>query len=642
MRFPVQCRATLPTGSRSKLQHHQTRGHLARVFSTSEESPQGKTRPGSADTLSSATQDHKSSTVESESATDVQSSNSTNPTAVSTPSPAAAELPSIEELVKKFKLKPSAEVGIRVRLREKQKKKEEDEAAKRAEEEESRSGAEKIQRLFEKLQLGVDAPLAAGAGPTKAAGSGAGKTLPDNVSGSWKFLFDEDDLTEGKSANKAPKDESEEMLDTIPGASDLFPTLSEYRSPTSSSTSSTPPSVLDTTVPLASLKSSTSPKMDRWKDPKMKTAEKDAFKALFSSLFEQKKPPKEETAPGGKVQSLFSNFNRSGLERPVDGVNSGSYGTGATESASQPYSPWSQTLSDYPIVTDEDPMQVLRRQLENLSKRVDPIYLDKKPKTTSFQAMENAAGRQDWMSQDPTMTQGNSLFAAIQNENKVAIRMRKELEDKRGDIIKVKEFVDDLIAPFVEPSVKADTERPSSVSLDGLLAQAIMASSSIRPSTDVTQNLSTSSRKALHPFMGHALVEHTRRQGLPVFIQTVRTESYKALLKVRWQTWRDSFGCLEILKEMRGSGALVDAETKSFVRAMIGDLKSAAPLKGWEGNDEMDSLQEMMNIIKSAQDEQDQDFNTDHWKKKAEQPKSRSSSRSPKRQHRRPNHEANQ
>ncbi|KAG0255472.1 hypothetical protein BG011_005102 [Mortierella polycephala] len=637
MWFPVQCRATLPTvSSRSKFQHRQARGHLARVLSTSEGNPRGKIKPDSADTLSGDTQGHISSTAESNNATDVQSSNSTDPTAASASSPPATQPSSVEELVRKFKLKPSAEVGIRVRLREKQRKQEEDEATKRANEEESRSGAEKIQRLFEKLQLGANAPSVTGAGP------GAGKTLPDNVSGPWKFLFDEDDLTEGESNDKTPKNESKEMLDTIPGASDLFPTLSEYRVPTSSSPSSTPPSTLDTTAPLAPLTSSASPKMDRWKDPKMKTAEKDAFKALFSSLFEHK-PSKEETAPGGKVQSLFSNFNRSGLERPTDGLSSTPYGINATESASQPYSPWSQTPSDYPVAMDEDPMQVLRRQLENLSKRVDPIYLDKKPKTLSFQAMEDTAGRQDWMNQDPTMPQGSSLFAVIQSENKVAIRMRKDLEEKSEDIIKVKEFVDGLIAPFVEPSVNADTERPSTVSLDGLLAQAIMVSSSTQLSTNVTQNLSTKSKRALHPFMGHAFVEHTRRQGLPVFIRTVRTESYKALLKVRWERWRDSFGCLEILKEMRGSGALVDAETKSFVQTMLSELKSADSQSGWEGNDEMDSIKEMVCIIKSAQDEQVQDFNTDHRKRKDEKPKSnqspkpRLSNRSPKFQHKRPN-----
>ncbi|KAF9287491.1 hypothetical protein BGZ68_001757 [Mortierella alpina] len=548
----------------------------------------------------------------------------------------SAEPTSVEDLVKRLRLKPSAQVGIRNRLREEQLKQEKEEALRKAAEEDSRTGAEKIHRLFEKLQLGGDSALAPQSTTANMAGAVSASTSRPaaNVSDSWKFLFDEDDLKESKSSITNPENQGRETLDKIPGASDLFPSLSEYRTATASATTSTPSATVGSETGKAVL-----PKADRWKDPKLKSAERDAFKALFSSLFEQK--PQAPTS-AERVQSMFSNFNRSGHERTTDSVSPSSASSQAENPSFPPTT--SAIKADPPpstAVTDEDPMQVLRRQLQSLSKRVEPIYLDRKPKTSSFQVMESTVGPQDWMSRDPTLPKENSLFAAIRSENQVAIRMRKELEEKRGDIIKVKEFVDELLEPLGQPlgtAAASGKSKPSTVSLDGLMAQAILAASSkhqeqpgsklVSPKSGdrSTTFASTAKTRSLHPFMGHALVEHTRRQGLEVFIQTVRKETYKALLRCRWEAWQDGPGCLEILKEMQGNGAAMDAETRQLVSSMVKDLEGltmqvgAGPVEtkeqlqqfGWGDEEQLAPLREMINIIKGAEEE-DQGKGSRRW-----------------------------
>ncbi|KAF9917556.1 hypothetical protein BX616_000604 [Lobosporangium transversale] len=541
-----------------------------------------------------------------------------SPTNNSTPLPITTE-----DLVKKFKLKPSAEVGIRARKLERERKQAEEEAARKSREAEIRTGTERINRLFEKLQMGEDFRMTTPARTTPLtteADPGATEITKASISKSWKFLFDEDDLGERKAKEGDSNGDREEVLDKIPGASTLFPALSEYRSPSSAASSAKPSSALtfDSRHTLS----------DRWKDPKMKSSERDAFKALFSSLFEQKKPQKPEISVGGKVQSLFSNFNRTGHEGIADsqqGSESTSSAVPSDSTAGHPPTAPDSTVSN--TKAKNDPMLVLQRQFENLSKRVEPIYLDVKPSTSSFQVMQNTVGPHDWLSRDQTSAQENTIFNAIREENKVAIRMKKELDDKSGDIIKVQEFVDELILPFLESSSEKSSEvvRPSSVSLDSLLSRAILTASSTRLADSEGQ-------RSLHPFLGSALVEHTRRQGLPVFIRTVRTESYKALLKSRWDAWNDGAGCLEILKQMQRSGALVDGDTLSLVRSIRKELKtrslnSSSPGQitskeqlrqyGWGDEEQLEPVLEMLNVIKAAFEDGDNDHTIKHWARRA-------------------------
>ncbi|KAG0016433.1 hypothetical protein BGZ81_011202 [Podila clonocystis] len=505
-----------------------------------------------------------------------------------TPAPEPAK----EDLYKKFNLKPSAEVGIRVGLREKKEQQERDLEAQKAVAEASETDAAKINRLFAKLQLGSDqtTPSTTLSPPSSSSGNLDG-TPKKKSNDAWKFLFDEDDLDNKEHPQGDKGASKKEMLDRIPGASDLFPSVSEHRSSplAAASTSST-----STTVSTSFASS------DRWKDPKQKAVEKDAFKALFASLFEHNRPKDQDASSANRVQSLFSNFNRSGL--PESSTSSSS------DSLFTPL-PFTEPSSSSTEIPKESPMAILRRQLKSLSERSEPIYLDKKPKTSSFQVMESTVGPQDWMNRDTTLPAESNLFTAIREENKVAIRMRKELEEKQGDVTKVKEFVDELIAPFLPSATESLGAKPSGVGLDSLLAQAIMYASSTKATISEASPSGANGNRSLHPWMGHALVEHARRQGLAVFIRTVRTESYKALLQSRWNAWQDGPGCFEILKEMQRSGALVDAETRSLVRGMIRDLKAtSSDGSGWGYDEQVGPLKEMLDIINSAEEDRDQDI----------------------------------
>ncbi|GJJ70963.1 hypothetical protein EMPS_03313 [Entomortierella parvispora] len=550
-----------------------------------------------------------------------------------------------EDFYKKFNLKPSVEVGIRASRREKKKRLQMEQEAQLNQT--SQTGAEKIHRLFEKLQLGKDTTSRNTTSSSHglregAAGAATTATTPESaetakkVTESWKFLFDEGDLkeTSKKEEGKAdsPSTSPAEMLDTIPGGSNLFPTISDHR--LASTSSATSDSATEREGDSTTMTSDGRVSLDRWKDPRLKSAERDAFKALFSSLFEKK--PVNRDNPGSRVQSLFSNFNRTGVEHTLDDNNNESLlGSGDGTISSETSS-----------TENEDPMQVLRRQVESLSKRVDPIYLERKPKTSSFQVMESTVGPQDWMNKDATLPQENSLFASIRDENKVAIRMRKELEDKQQDIVKVKEFVDELISPYVEKTLSSTNSsgqvKPSVVSLDALLSQAILAASSARlGASELGSRVEPQSQdRPLHPWLGNALVEHTRRQGLSVFIRAVRTESFKALIKCRWDSWQDAAGCLEVLKEMQRSGALIDAETKSIVRAMSRELEVASPAPsvldehglvqyGWGEEEQARSLHEMSQIVDSAQDDRELTSEMRRWARRSTDASHYSSSSKP-------------
>ncbi|KAG0055631.1 hypothetical protein BGZ83_007931 [Gryganskiella cystojenkinii] len=648
---PVQ--TTLSMHKRTTARQHSLRSMTTAVSTTGENGDESHVQEGE----TSPTQKPAESIAVSTTTTLSQSSpttNSSNEKAVAdTPATASTITPesSTEKLYKKFNLKPSAEVGIRARTRARkiQQQIDQDQTP------EAQSKAAKIHRLFETLHLGT---------PTDSSDSGSHSFTPNSeketlgtsspsevksntkkkISESWKFLFDEGDLSESTKKGQAEagsrsvsaEDSKPEMLDMIPGASTLFPAVSEHRLASSSTVGST--------TSVATSKSTVS--TDRWKDPRLKSSEKEAFRALFSSLFEKKSDVRENGGPSFRVQSLFSSFNRSGLE---DSTNKGATATGS-------YS--TNTTNTIETIADEDPMQVLRRQVESLSKRVDPIYLNKKPKTSSFRVMESTVGPQDWMNKDATLPQENALFALIREENKVAIRMRKELESRQKDIIKVKDFVDELLAPFMDKAGARSTEvKPSVLSLDGLLAQAILASSTtIKPPSSVfnldrgkvsplslssptasstAEALTPSQDRSLHPYLGQALVEHTRRQGLKVFIRAVRTESYKALIKSRWENWRDGAGCLEVLKEMQRNGALLDVETRSVIRSMLKDLGTAysdtAPHSPWavEGSDaawvqygwgeeeEAAPLIEMLRIVRSSERDHEQIEDLDKWSKRA-------------------------
>ncbi|KAG0078245.1 hypothetical protein BGZ92_001538 [Podila epicladia] len=483
--------------------------------------------------------------------------------------------PAKEDLYKKFNLKPSAEVGIRVSLREKKEQKERDLEEQKAVAEATETEAAKMNRLFAKLQLGPNQATSSTTSSPPPSNSGSLNGAPKKKSSdAWKFLFDEDDL-DSKERPQGDKGvaENNEMLDRIPGASDIFPSVSEHRSSpsTTASTSST------STTTSTSFSSS-----DRWKDPKQKAIEKDAFKALFASLFEHNRPKDQDAASVNRVQSLFSNFNRSSL--PESSTTSSSDSLFTPLPFTEPSS-----SSESTETPKESPMAILRRQLKSLSERSEPIYLDKKPKTSSFQVMESTVGPHDWMNRDTALPSESNLFTAIREENKVAIRMRKELEEKQGDITKVKDFVDELIAPFL-PSATTESVKPSGVGLDSLLAQAIMYASSTKATISEASPSGANGSRSLHPWMGHAM-------------------SYKALLQSRWNAWQDGPGCLEILKEMQRSGALVDAETRSLVRGMIRDLRATSiDGFGWGYDEQAAPLKEMLDIIKSAEEDRDLDL----------------------------------
>ncbi|KAF9363787.1 hypothetical protein BGX34_003292 [Mortierella sp. NVP85] len=608
-RIPGHCRASLQKGFRHLQQLDKS--HYTRSISISTHNLQDEPGVNRDDGMSNEPQAQQSDLTASAKVSGGSSSSllSTDPT---------ARPNTTEDLIKKFKMRPSVEVGIRARMLEKQRRQAEEAARKAAEQDTSE--VQKVQRLFDKLQLsGEEASVSSGGTGLNRSGS-----TTKNVSDSWKFLFDESDLSEDTAKGSSTGNQSKDTLDSVPGASSMFPTPSEHRA-----LASTP---YFTATPTKSPPDLFGPhsRTDRWKDPRMKSTERDAFKALFSSLFEHKTQDKKEQEGNReqKLHSIFSNFSRTGQEQPDDDNLSSN-----ADLSSGPAATLDTTSTE--TLMDGDPTDVLHRQLVNLSKRVEPIYLARKPNTPSFEVMKNTVGPHDWLSRDPTLPQENTLFNTLRDETQVTIRLRRELVEKQQNIIGVKKFVDELIAPFAQPASKssADTARPSSVGLDNLLAHAILAASSTRLNADGSENPTGDQvERSLHPFMGDAMVEQARKQGLTVFIRAVRTDSYKALLKSRWDAWHDGPGCLEILREMQRSGALIDGKTRTLARNMRKELAaiSSTPVAantegtifkehlqqyGWGEEEQAAPLLEMMEVIKTAQEDGDHEYITERARK---------------------------
>ncbi|KAF9977233.1 hypothetical protein BGZ73_006596 [Actinomortierella ambigua] len=549
---------------------------------------------------------------------------------------------SAEELIKQYQSKPSAEVGIRAKQRTV--------AAEASESSSTTSTTVSSSRnLFQKLRDPQEETVPDDIrGGEKGQGGGVG-----GVSDQWKFLFDETEFgghEEGSKAHSKSADQnasSQELLDQIPGSSAMFPSLSEY--PDS-------PRVTKSATPSTSTSASTLKQQqqsgEQWKDPKMNSAEKDAFKALFVSLFETK--PKDDTSSARKEPlSIFSAFKRSS-------PNEESKEEALTDSSVLP------TSSTTPA-KKEDPMDLLDRHLKTLSTRTGFIYVrgPEKPKPYAAETLEKSlVGEEVWAEQLAGEARDDSMFLQIREENMAAIRVRNELNGFEHDVAGLGMFVSDLLQTFsgasppapVPPSTTSPTSTASKDSddpqqdqpqqpqptpstsskpkvsglvMDELLARAIAIASSSDVQAKTTPTLiltgssspsassSTSSfldqqsaqrTKSLQPLMGGAFVEHARRQGLSTFIQTVRSESYKALIRTRWENFRDTAGCLAILQEMQQNGALIDSELQSMIKRMGHEIYMHGknyPGLGWDAIDQRAGVEEMLKIVRQGREQDD-------------------------------------
>ncbi|KAG0264258.1 hypothetical protein DFQ27_001335 [Actinomortierella ambigua] len=559
---------------------------------------------------------------------------------------------SAEELIKQYQSKPSAEVGIRA----KQRVAAAAAAAEADKEASSATGAVSSSRsLFQKLRD----PQEEAAHDNTGHGEG-GKS--ESVSDQWKFLFDETEFEGRGEGDKAVADKglsSQDLLDQIPGSSVMFPSLTEYAdSPrvTKSRIATSPQAASASTLRQQQQSG------EQWRDPKMNNAEKDAFKALFVSLFETK--PKEDTSSAQKEPlSIFSTFKRpSSAEEKRE--------EGSTDSSALSTSSSSTTPAK-----KEDPMDLLDRHLKTLSTRTGFIYVrgPEKPKPYVAETLEKSlVGDEVWAEQSAE-ARDDSIFLQIREENMAAIRVRNELNGFEHDVAGLGVFVSDLLHSFSaatppaaplplssattttssttkdpdnpqeeehdQPQLQSPSTTPakpkvSGLVMDELLARAITIASSsdvqakttptliltgLASSSSPSSSASSSSAsfldhqypqrtKSLQPLMGGAFVEHARRQGLSTFIQTVRSESYKALIRTRWENFRDTAGCLAILREMQQNGALIDPELQSMIKRMGQEVFTHGqnyPGMGWDAVDQQTEVREMMKIVRQGREQDD-------------------------------------
>ncbi|KAG0243291.1 hypothetical protein BGW41_002476 [Actinomortierella wolfii] len=543
---------------------------------------------------------------------------------------------SAEELIKQYQSKPSAEVGIQAKRRKATA------APSSSSSSENDSTISSSRTLFQKLQ---DNHAEAGDQDQHVSSSdllhhGEKKTSTAPVSDQWKFLFDEtefdDDSKSSTSDNKqtaaaADAKKEKDLLDQIPGSSSMFPPLDEYPEPSRSSAGSGSGATTTTTARKHVQTSSS----DHWKDPRMNSAEKDAFKALFASLFETKPKDDDNDLAGQKEPlAIFSTF-----KRPSTSTDDG------TAETSGDHSIFSTTTTTTPP-KKENPLDLLDRHLKTLSMRTGPIYVrgPEKPKPYAEATLEKTlVGDEVWAEQSAGEARDDSMFLQIREENMAAIRVRNELNGFEHDVAGLSTFVADLLQTFSSGSgggnssntttstdqqqqqQQQPSQKPkvSGLVMDELLSRAITIASSSDVQAKTTPTLiltgpsspspfldpSSQRTKSLQPLMGGAFVEHARRQGLSTFIQTVRSESYKALIRTRWENFKDAAGCLAILQEMRQNGALIDPELQSMINRMGSEIGQQAQRPssalGWDAQDQLADIEIMKSIIREGREQDD-------------------------------------
>lgn len=66
-----------------------------------------------------------------------------------------------------------------------------------------------------------------------------------------------------------------------------------------------------------------------------------------------------------------------------------------------------------------------------------------------------------------------------------------------------------------------------------------------------------------------SIFEQIKAKSIQSYISGCTTGTYNAILLLRWETWRDVHGMLDLLEEMALNGIRVNNETRNIVRMAV-------------------------------------------------------------------------
>lgn len=75
------------------------------------------------------------------------------------------------------------------------------------------------------------------------------------------------------------------------------------------------------------------------------------------------------------------------------------------------------------------------------------------------------------------------------------------------------------------------------------------------------------------PYLTLSIFEQIKAKSIQSYIKGCTTETYNTILMMRWETWRDVHGMLDLLEEMSLNGIKVNSETRSIVGKVVTEIE---------------------------------------------------------------------
>ncbi|CAO3678402.1 unnamed protein product [Rhizopus stolonifer] len=75
------------------------------------------------------------------------------------------------------------------------------------------------------------------------------------------------------------------------------------------------------------------------------------------------------------------------------------------------------------------------------------------------------------------------------------------------------------------------------------------------------------------PYLTLSIFEQIKAKSIQSYIKGCTTETYNTILIMRWETWRDVHGMLDLLEEMSLNGIKVNSETRSIVGKVVTEIE---------------------------------------------------------------------
>jgi hypothetical protein len=76
------------------------------------------------------------------------------------------------------------------------------------------------------------------------------------------------------------------------------------------------------------------------------------------------------------------------------------------------------------------------------------------------------------------------------------------------------------------------------------------------------------------PYLALTIFEQAKNKSMTSYIMGCTTTVYNCLLMLRWDTWRDVYGMLDLVEEMTVNGIAYDNDSRRIIRSVVNEIES--------------------------------------------------------------------